>query len=349
MPRIAWRRLKQAPLRAMKIVGGFDRLLDTAWRRKRLLILCYHGVSIDDEHEWNPGLYLPQDDLRWRLGLLRASRCAVLPLAEAVERLYAGTLPTRSVALTFDDGFFDFYSRAYPVLREFEMPATVYLTTLRCENNRPIFGLICSYVIWKGRGRVVNAPEAGGVLDLRTEAGRAKALAAINGMAARERLTITQKDELAAHVAARCDVDYAALAARRLLTIMTPAEVTALAAAGIDFELHTHTHRAPVTPDDVAEEITRNRASIERMTQRSAVHFCYPSGDYRRELLPSLAEHGVVSATTCDPGLASPTTHPLLLPRFVDTTSVGAVEFEAWVSGAATFVSRNRSYAANAH
>jgi peptidoglycan/xylan/chitin deacetylase (PgdA/CDA1 family) len=348
MPRIAWRRLKQGPLRALKMLGGFERLHDSAWRQKRLLILCYHGISIDDEHQWNSELYLPQEDLRRRLEILRDSRCAVLPLNEAIERLYAGTLPPRSVAVTFDDGFYDFYSRAYPLLREFEVPVTVYLTTLRCENNSPIFRLVCSYVLWKARGRTVSMPEIGTVLDLTTAEERAKGLQAINAFAAREQLSVEQKDELAARIAALCGVDYQSIASRRLLTIMTPNEVSALAAAGVDFELHTHTHTTPTTPGAWEREIGQNRASIERMTKRSAVHFCYPSGNYRAEFLPSLTEQRVVSATTCDPGLASRSTHPFMLPRFVDTTGVSPVEFEAWVTGAATFVSRHRSYAGTA-
>src|SRR6185503_6979333 len=98
-----------------------------------------------------------------------------------------------------------------------------------------------------------------------------------------------------------------------------------------------HTHTTPTTPSAWEREIGRNRDSIVRITNRPPRHFCYPSGKYRSEFLPALTEQHVVSATTCDPGLASRRTHPLLLPRFVDTVGVSSVEFEAWVSGAASF------------
>jgi hypothetical protein len=46
-----------------------------------------------------------------------------------------------------------------------------------------------------------------------------------------------------------------------------------------------------------------------------------------------LRELGVRSATTCDAGLASSRSEPLLLPRVLDGEQVTAVEFEAWLCG----------------
>jgi peptidoglycan/xylan/chitin deacetylase (PgdA/CDA1 family) len=38
-----------------------------------------------------------------------------------------GVIPPRTIALTIDDGFEDAYTHAYPVLREFGVPATLFL------------------------------------------------------------------------------------------------------------------------------------------------------------------------------------------------------------------------------
>ena len=62
--------------------------------------------------------------------------------------------------------------------------------------------------------------------------------------------------------------------------------------------------------------------------------------------LPWLKEEGVVSATTCDPGLADSKSDPLLLPRFIDTPGQPQVMFEAWASGAGHWVSARRPAAA---
>jgi peptidoglycan/xylan/chitin deacetylase (PgdA/CDA1 family) len=346
------RRLKRASLQTIHSVGGFNLLLDSAWRRKRLLILCYHGVSIADEHEWHPALYMPPAALRARLEILRTSRCTVLPLGDAVARLYAGTLPDRSVVLTFDDGYVDFREQAYPLLREYDIPATVYLTTLRCGCNRPIFRLIASYMLWKARGRVVDfGSEIGDGptrFDLRTDDGRTKALQAVLAASDRQRLDMEGKHRLAACIGSWIGVDYDDLAARRLLTIMSPDEVRLLSAAGVDFQLHTHTHTTPTDVDRFEREIVRNREAIEAMTGQPASHFCYPSGYYRPEFLPWLSDGRIVSATTCDPGLASERSNPLLLPRFVDVISVSPIEFQGWLSGAASLISRRKSYGTSA-
>jgi peptidoglycan/xylan/chitin deacetylase (PgdA/CDA1 family) len=123
---------------------------------------------------------------------------------------------------------------------------------------------------------------------------------------------------------------------------MNAGEVAELAAAGVDFQLHTHRHRSPDESELYRRELRENRDSIRAKTGSGAVHFCYPSGVYKPEHLPSLQAEGVVSATTCDPGFATQATDPLLLPRLVDHTGLSPIEFEGWLSGPASLLPQKR-------
>lgn len=341
----AVRRAKLVMYRASRDLGLIERVADSDWRARRLAILCYHGVSLADEHEWNPELYVSPHRLRERFELLVRGGYNVLRLDEAVTRLYRGDLPPRSVVLTFDDGYYDFYARALPLLREYEFPATVYLSTYYCDDNRPIFDVMCSYLFWKARGRVVRIRGLAGVegtIDLR-EAGSSEPWAArAREAAAKDGLSASAKHEALVSLAEQLHVDLQSIMSSRILHLMQPHEVALAAEQGADIQLHTHRHRVPLERDLFAREILENRERIERMSRKRAevVHFCYPSGDHSPRFFPWLRELGITSATTCDTGLATPQTHALLMPRIVDTSTLSPLEFDAWISGVAALVPR---------
>lgn len=326
---------------AMLQKSGIVRLVaDSEWRRQRLLILCYHGVAQEDEHLWRPNLYMTTEVFEQRLEIIRRGGYNVLQLGRALAQLRAGTLPPRSVVITFDDGMIDLYLRAYPLLKAYGFPFTVYQTTYYSDFQQPVFNLMCSYMLWKRRGEVVESGGELGItpsLDLRTDDSRQKVLLSLLRMADAENLSGAYKDELAAKLAGLLGFDYPELLRKRLFHLMNGQEISQLASEGVDFQLHTHRHRAPRNEAQFREEIQENRRRLEAHTKAPAVHFCYPSNDYRREFLPWLKAVGVVSATTCDPTLATVHTNPLLLPRLVDTSAGSALEFEAWLSGVGSF------------
>jgi peptidoglycan/xylan/chitin deacetylase (PgdA/CDA1 family) len=330
------KRIRINLLRALKAAGIFGRVRDSSWRQRRLLILCYHSLALDDENLWRPALYLSPNRVRERFEVLKHGGYHILPLTEALERLRKNDLPPRSVVLTFDDGTYDFYKLTYPLLKEYEFPATVYQTTHYSSRRMPVYSLICSYMLWKKRETVLSAAPSIGItqnMQLTTPEDRQDALNQIIAFADREQLSTEQKNELAAELARRLGIDYGEILRRRILQLMAPEEIAELAAAGIDFELHTHRHRTPRDQNLFEREIRDNREALEAITKTPTTHFCYPSGDYDLMFLPWLAALGIISATTCDPGLASMRSQPLLLPRFIDATAQTPLEFESWLTG----------------
>jgi len=342
----ALRTCRSTLLQASQRAGLLSRVADSGWRRQRLLILGYHGIAIEDEDEWDSQLFISRSLLERRLDLLASGGYVVLPLDEALTRLAAGTLPPRSVAITFDDGMYNFYTQAFPRLRARNYPATVFLTTYYCEVNKPIFNLALSYIFWKTRVRRWAAPpEAGigGEFDLKAD--RWAPWRALIHHADRLELSAHEKDDLVCRVADSLDVDYDALKRKRLLQLLNPDEVRELAAGGVDFQLHTHRHRTPRNPALFDRELSDNRVRLERLTGVRPVHFCYPNGDHDPVFAEAFARHGIRSAATCNPGLARKSTPPLLLPRFIDTSRVPPAVFESWASGVGAWLSRTRSHA----
>lgn len=337
------RSAKHAVYALSKNLGLMGAVRRTGWRQKRLMIICYHGVSLDDEHEWNPMLYMRPETLEARFEMLRREGYPVVSLDDGVRGLRDGTLPAGAVALTFDDGMFDFYSRAYPLLSKYGFPATVYQTTYYTDFDRPIFDVFLSYALWRGRARTL---ELGTLIDgesrydLREVEGQSRARRAIERYVQANGLSGQAKDEFAERLARLLGIDYDDMKRRRVLHLMRSSEVRELASKGIAFELHTHRHRTPDAHELFMREIVDNKARILDFAGAEPRHFCYPSGVYRAEYLGWLREAGVVSATTCDPGIAHAGISPLLLPRLVDTEQISPLAFEAWASGVAEFLPR---------
>lgn len=342
------RSLKQLALRGAESVGMLARVRDSGWRQQRLLILCYHGISIDDEHEWNPELYMSPERFRERLTRLRDGGYNVVPLAEGVRRMYDGTLPARAVAITFDDGAHDFAARAVPILTEFNYPATVYLTTYYCRVRRPVFDTMFGYLVWKAGVAEFDGADlvqGGGIVRVTNQDERVGAMLRAREHARARRLNGREKDGLLRLLAERIGVDYDSVAERLLFHIMSPEQVSALPRDLIDVQLHTHRHRTPRDQVAFQREIRDNRREIAAILENggSIEHFCYPSGYHEARFLPWLREEGVSTATTCTPGLASPSDDPLLLPRLVDTMNISPLVFDAWLAGAAAWLPRRAS------
>ena len=318
--------------------GVVEWCLNSDWRQQRLLILCYHGTSLADEHLWDPDLYIDRDRLHRRLAYLQRTGCSVLPLASALQRLYNGTLPPRSVAITYDDGTYDFYRVALPVIREFDYPVTVYLTTYYSDHHQPVFNVMLRYLLWKGQGRVLHFPEVFPADTPLTEDSRPGLAARFRQFAAENVLSGSQKELLLERLAQALEIDYDDLRQRRLLHLMTHEEAREAARSGVDVQLHTHRHRLYDSRTAFQGEIEDNRRRVESITGLPANHFCYPAGCHLPEFPKWLGEIGVLSATTTETGIATRSSDPFLLPRLIDTSNTSSAEFAAWVSGLAALL-----------
>lgn len=339
------RRIRDAALQVIRFTGACDAVSRSRWRSRRLLILCYHGFAQRDEHHWDPSLYVTRAHLESRLEFLDAEGYVVLPLGEGLARLSAGTLPPRAVAITVDDGTYDFYAVAYPVLERRGVPATVFVSTYYVVDRRPVFDGACQYLLWKAwaAGTVdLKDPLDDDAPRLRTAADCANASARVRETARREGWSAEQKHEWLGRFARCLGLNWDDFLDRRLITLMHPDEIGALDPAIADVQLHTHRHRVPEQKELFLREIVDNRRVLAEcgLDPHRLTQFCYPNGTHLPAFLPWLAEAGITAAVTTVPGLASRRHDPLLLPRFIDAGTTSEVEFEGWASGLREFVRR---------
>lgn len=102
------------------------------WRRlrnrfeRRVIILTYHSIGRPQLDPWR--LFVTLDHLREHMEVLRRYG-PLLRLPDLADALTKGTLPRRSIAVTFDDGYSDWFQLAKPLLEHLEIPATVFLIT----------------------------------------------------------------------------------------------------------------------------------------------------------------------------------------------------------------------------
>jgi peptidoglycan/xylan/chitin deacetylase (PgdA/CDA1 family) len=325
-------RLKSALLAGARAAGLFA--VSRHLTRGALRIVCWHGTSLAEEEARFPGLFLSPDVLERRL--LALHRYPVLPLDEAVRRLADGSLPPASVALTIDDGFYGTLRHAWPALMRHGFPATLYVTSYHAVKGTPVFRLLVQWIFLGTRAPLLDLSVLGlgmvGTLRLEPGPSRDEGMWRIIRHA-EQSLDEPGRQALADRLAMLLGVDLAPVREGRWLSLVTPDEMAAAAGEGLDLQLHTHRHRFPLDRGLAVRELRDNRAVLEPLAGRPLRHFCYPSGYVRPAHLPWLAEAGVVSATTCEPGLNRRGDSLYLLRRFLDGSQVSQLEFEAELSG----------------
>ena len=345
------RTLKQGCLAAGRSCGLFKLASSSHFRNSRLLLLGYHGVSLEDEHRWDPSLFLSPDMFRRRMEALKRSACTVVSLEEGLGLTAVGKLPDRAVVLTFDDGTYDFYKIAWPILREFGYPATLYLTTYYVELPYPVPREIWPYMLWRTDISSVNAREILGkdvIFNLKDESGREEALRKVVSFADSEKMDGHHRNALSKKLAQLLGIDFDALCRSRICQLLRPEEVHELARNGVSVQMHMHHHKSPATHEAFIDNLRANREFITEMTGSEPNHFCYPSGHYNQESVRWLRDYGVKSATTCDLGLCSAKTDYLLIPRLIDTSNISDTGFESWLVGVGALLSQVGAFVSRA-
>lgn len=318
--------------------------------RRGLRIISYHGFSIEDECLFSPHIFMDPDIFSKRMQFIRKKRLAVLSLEDALELLERDLVPDRAIVITIDDGFYSTYRCAYRVLKEHNLPATIYVTTYYAVNGNPVFNLVMQYMFWKTAESELNLDGLGvstsGTVRIEENRDKERIVRELI-MHGENRCTEDERCLLAKEVGRRLGIDYENIAQSRILSIMNADEIRELSQSSFDIELHSHRHRFPEKKEEAIQEIDENRSILDAVTGKQTKHFCYPSGIWSEKQWPWLSEAGVQSAVTTDLGLNSPKTSKYGLKRFGDGTILSQIEFEAEISGFAEFLRTPKSTLSN--
>jgi len=273
---------------------------------------------------------------RQRMIWLKRAGYQVLPLSEAVDRLYSRTLPTNAVVITIDDGWYGTYKYMLPVFEELEFPSTLYVYTAPIENRHPLFN-IAFQILFDQTNKVelyIDSDVFGQALSFQLDCKNSRMNAALQLWQAVAGWEMCRIREFFLRICDRLDFPGEKFLASRQVDLMTYEEISDASHRGMDIQLHTHNHLTDRdNPSSIRTELRLNREKLAKHVSNELRHFCYPSGNFCDGMFPYLAEEKIVSATTSRSGHNNIHAHPYALSRILDGQRVSQLDIESDLSG----------------
>lgn len=308
--------------------SGLARRKITRFAKGNALILMYHRIlpeaMVDESIE--PGMYVSTTSFARHLSSL-AQYFEIIPLDSIItgniQALGDGGKPR--CAITFDDGWLDFLLHAFPLLQQFNAPATVFLPTnfigtdrkfwtdtvaeLLFEESKLQRSVTASADIDKLRSNIVFQHLS--QTDASSMEGRLYQI--INGLKRHRAediyLALDELSPLGASIASSPRV------------FLNWEEVRSLKNSGlVTFGSHTEDHNILTTlhMDEVRRELSRSK---KRLAEENAtplggpLFFCYPNGNANNEMAALVQDAGYAGAVTTKEGWNACDANRFLLNR----------------------------------
>lgn len=315
-------------------IPGACRLLT----RRKCVILLYHGFT-DEPHGGirnNQGKHLHIEKFRRQLAFL-TRHYKIVSLQQAVEYCAGrGTVADHSVVITMDDGYESNYTLAWPLLREFNAPASIFLTTGFVEAGAFLWTDRLEYAIDTSTADSVELA-VDGVRHRFSLHDRLHCYRRINALLKslpQERLA-DALEQLERATGTRLGQD----PVPPIYKPLTWKQITEMAHGGlVSFGAHTRSHVvvSGCTPEIMRTEIVESKVAIERNVGVSCDLFCYPNGqpgDFNGHTEKILRENGFVCGLTTVEGMNGPGSNVYELRRFQVTDGRSHEQFVLNVAG----------------
>jgi peptidoglycan/xylan/chitin deacetylase (PgdA/CDA1 family) len=270
---------------ALSILGRLGAVpIARTLQRSRAVVLTYHGVlnSADNDDYLNHN-FVDADGFDAQMRYI-CRHYRPTPLRELVAAYRQGRRPPdRAVVVTFDDGFANNLSVAFPILRRHSVPFTVFVTTGLLDTPGAI--------MWTERakrslylcpGDTVDLQLDGAELtfDLSSPAARADASKAV--LQRLKRMAPSARDHALTDLERVCGAQPIQDHERDRYEFLTWAQARELASAGVEIGSHTVSHPILTTLDagTLRDELVGSKQRVESALGRECVSFAYPNGSH---------------------------------------------------------------------
>jgi peptidoglycan/xylan/chitin deacetylase (PgdA/CDA1 family) len=277
-----------------------------AARRARVrddaVILMYHRIGVVERDPWR--LAVTPARFAEQLAVIK-DVFHPLPLQALRESIAMRQIPRDTAVITFDDGYRDNLTTAQPLLGEYDLPATLFVTTGYLDSERDF---------WWDELEDVCA-ELG--TDSRTEWQRL------------QRLSCAERENALDELWQRAGCTRPAAS-----RTMTSDDLLELASELFEIGAHTVSHPplSTLTRRAQLEEIGASKDRLEALVGRPVTSFSYPHGDYSTITRRAVACAGFTTACTTVGGAVAGGSRPLELPR-LHVLDWSGDEFEARLRG----------------
>lgn len=297
---------------------GALRLWTATVLSRKAVVLMYHRVLSDEDlaTTWShPGIVVRCDTFERHLRVITRY---LRPLSlEAFEtHLRSGApFPARSCLVTFDDGWLDTYTQAWPLLRRYRVPAVVFMPVAYIAGGSMFWQEQLNHLLaatlalataesgLSARARTLLEPH--GLAHLLNASGPDPARRVWDATQALKHADVTRIRQLIEDL-------------RRLLGPGSPPWAPAdafmswdmareMSAGGIAFGAHGVTHRlmTALTPTEVTNEVAESRAILRKEVGPVVESFSYPNGSWNPAVAAEVGRNGFVVSFTTERGTVS--------------------------------------------
>jgi len=291
--------------------------------REHFLVLMYHRILPKEQATKNveAGMYVTPESFKIHLQFLKEN-FNIYPISKLMDKSFIEKKDDKPACfLTFDDGWYDFYHYAYPILKEYNVPATVFLTTgfigtdkwFWTDRLANILNRVSYHNAHQQKLNNLNVNDVIFKIDSFYGSDEKKIDFAINLL---KKYKLDEIEQIIEKLEILWDVQ-PHFEGKAFLSWQ---EVGTMRESGlVEFGSHTHNHNLLDTISD--EEIVFELEQSKKILNKSSIddsfctNFCYPNGNYNQNIISKVKDAGYPLAFTTKHDWESYNFNPLEIHR----------------------------------